>query len=204
MTFECPALKFAHAALEPYLNEESVRFHYEKHTKGYFKKTNELIKGTDFANTKSLDDLLTKDSLMKVDSKLFNQAAQAWNHVLWWENLAPKLDCGEPSEQLMKLIEDKWTNFKTFKATFEESAMNQFASGWCWLVWKNSGLSIITTPNAGTPLTTDAIPLLVVDLWEHAWYFSYPADKEKYLKQIWHIINWSVINERFRDATSNK
>jgi len=197
MTFECPPLKFAHDALEPYLSKENVALHYEKHTKGYFKKTNELIEGTDFAKAKSLEDLLTKDNLMKADSKLFNQAAQAWNHTFWWENLAANGGDKNPSHELMEEIDNHFTDFITFKKKFVEAGMGQFGSGWVWLVWKNRSLSIATTPNAGTPLTTHAKPLLVVDVWEHAYYPTYFNDREKYLKKIWTIVDWGTINERF-------
>lgn len=197
MTFELPKLKFAYDALEPTMSADTVHFHYGKHTKGYFDKTNELVKDTKFANAKSLEELITKSGLMQLDSLLFNQAAQAYNHQFWWEQLTP--DSTEPTEKMMLLLEEQFTSFDNFKKMFEEAGTKQFGSGWVWLVLKDEQLRIKSTPNAGTPIThTGEKPLLVVDVWEHAYLYdpNYAANRPKYLKNIWKIIDWKVVGER--------
>lgn len=201
--FEVPKLKFAHDALEPTMSADTVHYHYDKHTKGYFDKTNELIKGTAFAKVSSLEKLLTKDSLMQVDSLLFNQAAQAYNHQFWWEQLTP--DNTKPTENTITLIEEQFDSFDNFKKLFEEAGIKQFGSGWVWLVLKDKQLRIKAMPNAGTPLTHKGeTPLLVVDVWEHGYLYDpqYAANRAKYLKHIWKVIDWRVVAERLNNAST--
>lgn len=204
MAFEIPKLKYDTNALEPYLSERTVSVHYNKHTVKYFDVTNKLIKRTVFEKSDKLEDLLTKDALVKADSALFNNASQAWNHVFYFEGLAPKTECGEPSENLSGAIKETFGSMEAFKEKMTETCINQFGSGWGWLVVKDGKLAIKSTPNAGNPLSQDrTTPLMCIDVWEHAYLYQddYEADRAAYVKAIWNIINWNTINERYSNAT---
>lgn len=194
MAFSLPKLKYTHDALEPYLSQDNVHYHYGKHTKKYFDATNELVKGTTFEKFDTLEDLIKRGKLRK-ETALYNNAHQAYNHQLYWENLAPKNETGSPSEGLMELFEKQSNGFAAFKKNFEEAANKGFGSYWQWLTITSDGKSSIhTTQNADTPEETI---LLVVDGWEHSWYPTYFNDKAKYFKNIWNIVNWNIVNERY-------
>lgn len=196
--FDVPKLKFPYDALEPDLTHENVRLHYAKHTKKYFDTTNELIKGTIYTKRKTLEDLIKHGSLRK-ETKLYNNAHQAYNHQLYWENLAPRQEAGKPSDELMALFDKQSSGFEKFKEAFEEAANKGFGSYWQWLTITSDGKLVIhTSQDADTPKETI---LLVVDGWEHAWYPTYFNDKAKYFKAVWNIIDWNVVNERYGRTT---
>lgn len=201
MAISQPKLKYAEDALNPYLSERTVSIHYNKHTAKYFDTMNKLIKGTPFDKEKDLTKLVSKDALMKADSKLFNNACQAWNHVFYFDGLAPHAEVGEPSPELLKAIEEEFESFDKFKKQFIETATGLFGSGWCWLVLRNGKLAIKTTPNGGNPLSQDhTVPLMTVDVWEHAYYLDYTYDRPEYLENVWNIIDWNTVSERFAGA----
>lgn len=199
MMFSPQKLNFKYDDLEPYMDEETVRIHYTKHTYGYFDKTNELIKNSKYKNIKTLDELLKHPTVHK-DEQLFNQAAQAWNHDFWWQSLAPAGQ--QPSKIFNEHIKKQYGSFTDFKKQFIESAKTIFGSGWCWCVLrKNRNIDIVQTHNADTPITnTRMTPLFVVDVWEHAYYLSYKNNREQYLKNIWNIINWEKVDERYANG----
>jgi Fe-Mn family superoxide dismutase len=197
MAFTLPKLKYAHDALEPYLSQDNVHYHYGKHTKKYFDTTNELIKGTKFADSETLEKLIESGRLRK-ETKLYNNVHQAYNHQLYWENLAPKEEAGKPSDELLAQFE-RHEGFDKIKERFEEAANSGFGSYWMWLlITSDDKFVITTTQDADTPENTI---LLVVDGWEHSWYPTYFNDKGKYFKNIWNIINWNVVNERYTTRT---
>lgn len=201
--FEPQKLKFDKGALKPFLNEENVTLHYDKHTKGYFKKTNELIKGTHYENIKSLEELVRrafKDG--STQGALFKQCAQAWNHDFYWSGITPKDSSGKPSDKLLKQFTQDFKDFDDFKKQFNDKAVGQFGSGWCWLVINKIGkLEIDTTANALTPIVTDKIPLLVIDVWEHAYYPTYFNERATYVENFWNIVNWEFVNDNFNKNT---
>lgn len=202
MAFDLPKLKYSNDALEPYLSERTVSVHYNKHTAKYFDVTNKLIKGTVFEKMSKLEDMLSRDALVKADSALFNNASQAWNHVFYFEGLAPKDQCGEPSEELLAAITDAFGGMPAFKEKMTEVCVNQFGSGWGWLILKDGKLIVKTTPNAGNPLSQDrSVPLMCIDVWEHAYYLDYENKRDTYVGQIWNIIDWNTINERYTTTT---
>lgn len=202
MAFELPKLPYAEDALEPVLSAKEVRVHYEKHTAKYFEVTNQLIKGTTYEKFKTLDDMINKDTLATMDSKLFNHACQAWNHVFYWNCLAPETETGDPSSKLLAQIVLDFGSMDQFKKKFSEAATNQFGSGWAWLVLKADQLIIKTTPNARNPLTdAGQIPLLCVDVWEHAYYIDYEYNRKEYAEKIWKLINWKFVSDQFEKAT---
>lgn len=199
MAFTVPKLAYSYDALEPELTHENVRYHYAKHTTKYFDTTNELVKGTIYAKHETLEELIKHGQLRK-ETKLYNNAHQAYNHQLYWENLAPTSETGKPSDELLALFDKQSGGFEKFKETFEEAANNGFGSYWQWLtVTSDDKLVIATTQDAGTPEETI---LLVVDGWEHSWYPTYFNDKAKYFKNIWNIISWDIVNERLANVRS--
>lgn len=201
MAFKLPKLNFSEDALKPYLSERSVNLHYHKHTSKYFDTVNKLIKGTPFDKEEDLSNLVSKDALLKTDSKLFNNACQAWNHIFFFNNLAPASDVGEPSAELSAAINEDFGSFEKFKDKFIDTAANLFGSGWVWLVLKDNKLTVKTTPNAGNPLSQDrTTPIMTIDVWEHSYYLQYEYDRYTYLVEIWNVINWNEINDRYTNA----
>lgn len=206
MAFTLPKLEYAQDALEPHISKEVVHFHYDKHTKKYFEKANELAKGTVFAS-KSLDDVISKTSVLKMDTALFNNVSQAFNHAFYWKCLAPTDKVGKPSEALAEAIKEQFETVAKFKAEFIEQATKAFGSAWVWAVLKDGKVQIKTTPNANSPLTEqNSIPLFVCDVWEHAWLYDekFWANKPAYLQAFWHVLNWNFVNENFENATTTK
>lgn len=200
MPYTLPKLPYDEKDLQPYMSEIVVRIHYHEHTKGYFSKLNELIRGTIFADTDDLGSLITRTNLLQMDTKLFNNACQAWNHVFFWNGMCKPSDDNKPSEELLTQISHDFGTVEKFKEAFTEKAVSSFGSGWTWLILQHGKLQIKSTPNAENPLrTANAIPLLVIDTWEHAYYMQYPADRATYVANWWNVINWKKVNELYAE-----
>lgn len=184
MAFTLPPLPYALDALAPTISQETLEFHYGKHHQTYVTNLNNLVAGTEFESA-SLEDVVKKSS-----GGVFNNAAQIWNHTFYWNSLSPN-GGGEPTGKLLEGIKAKWGSVDAFKEAFNKSAAGNFGSGWTWLVKKPDGsLDIVNTSNAATPLTTDDVPLLTCDVWEHAYYIDYRNARPKYLESFWGIVNW--------------
>lgn len=191
MAFTLPELPYALDALEPRISKETLEYHYGKHHQTYVTNLNNLIEGTDMAND-SLEDIVKKSS-----GGVFNNAAQVWNHTFYWNSLSPN-GGGEPTGALADAINAKWGSVDNFKAEFNKSAAGNFGSGWTWLVKKADGsLDIVNTSNAGTPLTTDDVPLLTCDVWEHAYYIDTRNSRPQYLENFWALVNWDFASKNF-------
>jgi len=191
MTFKLPELPYAMDALEPHISRETLEYHYGKHHQAYVTNLNNLTKGTEFESA-DLEEVVKKSS-----GGVFNNAAQVWNHTFYWNCMAPDAG-GEPSGALAQAINDKWGSFDEFKTAFNASAAGNFGSGWTWLVKKSDGtLDIVNTSNAETPLTTDDVPLMTCDVWEHAYYIDYRNARPKYLETFWNLVNWKFVEENF-------
>lgn len=189
MSFELPELPYPKDGLAPYISEETLNFHWGAHHKTYVTNLNNLVKGTEWENA-SLEDIIKKSS-----GPLFNNAAQNWNHTFYWHSLSPNGGDG-PDGAIADAIVAKWGSFETFKQEFSKAATSLFGSGWAWLVLNTDGtLGIVTTGDAETPITTDATPLLVVDVWEHAYYIDYRNARAKYIEAFWNLVNWRFGNE---------
>lgn len=204
MAFKQPKLKYNEDAFEPYLSKHAVSIHYNKHTAKYFDTLNKLIKGTVFEKKDKLEDLLTKDALVKADTTLFNNACQAWNHSFFWSCLAPVDKVGEPSETLLNAINADFGSVEQLKKKVNEAGMGMFGSGWVWIVIRDNQLTVKTTPNGGNPLSTDrTTPLMCIDLWEHAYCYQpeYEANRQAYLEAMWNIISWDTVSERYAAIT---
>ncbi len=193
-----PELPYAMDALSPHISKETLEFHYGKHHKTYVETLNKLIAGTEFEN-KSLEEIVKKSS-----GKIFNNAAQVWNHTFYWNSMAPKAG-GEPDGVLGEAIEKKWGPFDTFKTEFGKVAADTFGSGWVWLVQTpDGGLDLKSTSNAQTPLTTADKPLLTCDVWEHAYYIDYRNKRPDYVGAFWNVVNWKFAAENMASGAADK
>lgn len=193
MAIELPNLPYPKDSLAPHLSPETLDFHYGKHHKSYVDKLNLLISGTELEKA----DLLT--IIRKSEGGIFNNAAQVWNHTFYWNCLKPK-GGGEPSGQLKEKIDQQFGNFRNFKNQFTEAAINNFGSGWSWLVRNPDGsLSIESTSNAETPAKDiNKTALMTCDVWEHAYYIDYRNARAKYLESFWQIVNWDFVESQLR------
>jgi len=185
MTFRLPDLPYAKDALAPHLSAETFDFHHGKHHAAYVDKLNQLVPGTEWAES-SLDDIIRKAK----PGPLFNNAAQHWNHSFYWNCLSPK-GGGEPAGKLADELRRAFGDLEGFKREFSEAALAVFGSGWTWLVRKpRGGLAIEKTPNADNPLMRGETALLTCDVWEHAYYIDYRNSRPNYLKAFWQVVNW--------------
>jgi Fe-Mn family superoxide dismutase len=185
MAFELPKLPFAKNALAPHISEETLEYHYGKHHAAYVNNLNQLVQGTKFAD-------MPLDEIVKTAGPggLFNNAAQHWNHSFYWNGMMPK-GGGSPSGALATAINRDFKSFDEFVKQFSAAAVGQFGSGWAWLVQKSDGsLGIEKTANADNPLTAGQRPLLVCDVWEHAYYIDYRNARAKYVEAFWNLVNW--------------
>ncbi|UUM21435.1 superoxide dismutase [Mycoavidus sp. SF9855] len=186
-----PALPYAKNALAPHMSEETLEFHYGKHHQTYVTTLNKLIVGTEFENM-SLEDIIKKAS-----GPIFNNAAQIWNHTFFWHSLSPQ-GGGQPTGALAEAINRQWGSYDQFKEAFTKVAIGTFGSGWAWLVKKTDGsLDLVSTSNAATPLTTDAKPLLTLDVWEHAYYIDYRNVRLNFVGAFWNMVNWEFAAHNF-------
>lgn len=190
MTHELPALPYAMNALAPHMSEETLTFHYGKHHKTYVEKLNGLIVGTEWEEA-SLEDIITRAP----DGAIVNNAAQIWNHTFFWQCLAPAAS-STPTDALAAAIDANFESIEKFQEAFTQSALSLFGSGWTWLVKKPDGtLAIENTSNAGNPLRTKSgTPLLVVDVWEHAYYIDYRNARPEFLKHFWSLVHWDFVS----------
>ncbi|MGH8719948.1 MAG: superoxide dismutase [Burkholderiales bacterium] len=191
MEHKLPPLPFARDALQPYMSKETMDFHYGKHHKTYVDTLNKLIKGSEFEEA-SLEEIVMNSS-----GKIFNNAAQVWNHTFFWDCLSPESG-KEPKGELKKAIEEKFGSFEEFKNKFKECAVNEFGSGWTWMVRKPDGsLAVENTSDAVNPMTSKKTALLTLDVWEHAYYIDYRNVRPDYVGAFWNVVNWKFVAKNF-------
>ena len=189
MAFTLPELPYSKDALAPHISAETLDFHHGKHHNAYITKLNQLIEGTEFAES-TLEDIIKKSS-----GGLFNQAAQVWNHSFYWNCLSPN-GGGEPTGDLLAKINSDFGSFNDFKEKFTQAAAGTFGSGWAWLAKKSSGkLEILSLSNAGNPLTEGYTPILTCDFWEHAYYVEYRNSRPNYINAFWNLVNWDFVGK---------
>ncbi len=190
MKYELPPLPYGRDALEPAISAKTIDFHYGKHEQAYINKLNELIKGTIFENYE------LEEIIATADGALYNNAAQAWNHVFYFFAFSPN-GRREPKGKMLELIERDFGSFHAFKKAFEEAGAGIFGSGYVWLVQEDGGtLSITTGSNAYNPITEGQRPLLTFDVWEHAYYLDYQNRRADALHALWDILDWEIIESR--------
>jgi Fe-Mn family superoxide dismutase len=187
MKHELPALPYENNALEPFISAETIEYHYGKHHQTYVTNLNNLIAGTEFENL-SLEDIVRKSS-----GGIFNNAAQVWNHTFYWNGMKPN-GGGKPTGALAEAIDKAFGSFDKFKEEFSKCAVTTFGSGWAWLVKNADGsLALVSTSNAGCPLTAGQKPLLTIDVWEHAYYIVYRNARPKYVEDFFSVVNWDFV-----------
>ncbi len=192
MSYALPSLPYAPNALAPHLSEETLNFHYSKHHQTYVTNLNNLVPGTAFEGL-SVEEIVCKAPA----GGIFNNAAQVWNHTFYWNSLSPN-GGGAPTGALAEAIDQAFGSFDEFKEEFTKCAVTTFGSGWAWLVRNPDGsLALVSTSNAGCPLTSSQRPLLTCDVWEHAYYIDYRNARPKYLEAFWQLVNWQFASENF-------
>ena len=189
-----PPLPYAENELEPYISAQTVMLHYGKHLKGYIDNVNRLIKEISNLEGKDLETIVKQS-----EGSLYNNAAQAWNHIFYFDAFSPHAQ-HLPSGNLEKQINKQWGNFENFKTAFTNTANNLFGSGWVWLIKnKNGTLDIIGESNAGNVLKGNGKPLLGVDIWEHAYYLDYQNRRAEHIDGLWNIIDWGIVDRRYNE-----
>lgn len=187
MKHNLPELPYSMDALEPVISKETLEYHYGKHHQAYVNNLNKLIEGTEF------EDMSLEDIIVKSSGGIFNNAAQVFNHTFYWNCLSPD-GGGEPKGELLDAIKESFGSFADFKEKFSQTATGTFGSGWAWLVKDKDGkLEIVSTSNAGNPLTEEKTPLLTCDVWEHAYYIDYRNARPSYVEKYWDLVNWDFV-----------
>lgn len=189
MIHKIPELPYGLDELAPYMSEETLMYHFGKHLQTYLDNVNNLIVGTPYA------ELSLKEIILKADGAIYNNAAQAWNHILFFKQFTP-----QPVAMSLHMTQALVTRFGSvdaFKKAFHEKAVGLFGSGWVWLaIDAKNELQIVATPNAGNPMTQNMRPLFCIDVWEHAYYIDYRNQRAAYVKNFWPLINWSKVEKR--------
>jgi len=198
--FELPPLPWPENALDPVISANTIGFHYGKHHRAYVNKLNELVQGSRYADMPL--EQIVKESAGK-DPKVFNNAAQAWNHTFFWSCL--RKGGGKPGGALAARIDADCGGYDEFRKKFAETAVNCFGSGWAWLVEKDGKLDIVATSNAGTPIAQGQSPLLTLDVWEHAYYLDYQNRRPDYTTAVIDkLLNWDFAAEQLEKAKQRK
>jgi superoxide dismutase, Fe-Mn family len=199
MAFELPKLQYAVDALEPYIDAQTMTIHHDKHHQAYVTNLNGAIEKHPELAGKSLEDLLSDLNAVPEDIRTVvrNNGGGTWNHNMFWEIMGPNAG-GAPKGELAKSLESTFGSFDAFKAELEKAAMGRFGSGWAWLVKKGNGLAIVSTANQDNPMSDGMIPVMGVDVWEHAYYLKYQNRRAEYLTNWWNVVNWDAVAARFR------
>lgn len=193
MVFKQPDLPYDLKALAPFVSEEQMDYHYNKHHATYFKKLNALVDGK--AESEKELDTLVKES----QGAVFNNAAQAWNHTFFWNCMSPD-GGGKPKGALLSAIERDFGGLDLFMKQFSDAAAALFGSGWAWLASDSSGvLSIMPLSNADTPLKHGKTPILTLDVWEHAYYIDYRNERPRFIEQFRDVIHWDFVAKCYKD-----
>ncbi len=196
MTFELYKLPYDLNALEPFISEKTLRFHYEKHHTGYVNTLNSLIKGTDLEN-KSLEDIILATEKESSQQAIFNNAAQTWNHTFYWQSLSPHAGNNIPDGDFKEAVSRDFGSIENLKEELKKAATTQFGSGWAWLILESGKLKVVKTSNANIPLHHQK-PLLTIDVWEHAYYLDYQNRRLDYVQSILdNLINWNFAIQNF-------
>ncbi|MHA3225237.1 superoxide dismutase [Globicatella sulfidifaciens] len=197
MTFELPKLNYEYAALEPVIDAQTMEIHYTKHHNAYVTNLNKAVEGTEYAD-KSIEELVKVWAELPEDiqTAVRNNGGGHYNHTLFWEELvAPSQAKKVPADLEAKLVE-AFGSVEEFKEKFAAAAASRFGSGWAWLVSNDGKLEVVSTPNQDNPLTDGLVPLLGLDVWEHAYYLNYQNRRPDYIKAFWDVVNWEVVADR--------
>ena len=200
MAYEVPSLPYDYDALEPHIDEQTMHLHRDKHHQTYVDKVNAALEGTDHADSPIEDVLKNLDAIPEDKRKAVrNNGGGHYNHSLFWEWMSPD-GGGEPDGDLRAAIDDAFGSFDDFKAKMKDAGVNQFGSGWAWLVHDGSGLAVVGSANQDNPISEGKTPLLGVDVWEHAYYLKYQNKRPDYIDAWWNVVNWPEVASRFGAA----
>jgi Fe-Mn family superoxide dismutase len=197
MAFSVPPLPYDYSALEPHIDEATMRVHHDKHHQAYVDNANKALDGTEWAD-KSVEEALQNLSALPEDKRtpVRNNAGGHYNHSLFWEWMSPD-GGGEPDGALREAIDSAFGSFGDFKDKFKAAGVGRFGSGWSWLVHDGSGLAVVSTANQDNPISEGKTPLLGVDVWEHAYYLKYQNRRPDYIDAWWNTVNWAKVAEGF-------
>ena len=200
MAFEVPPLPYDYGALEPHIDEATMRVHHDKHHQAYVDNANKALEGTELADM-SVEQVLTNLEVLPEDKQMAvrNNAGGHANHSLFWEIMGPGGD-GEPSGALGDAIAGLWGSFGDFKTAVNDNGVKRFGSGWTWLVHDGTALSLYSTPNQDSPILNDDTPILGIDVWEHAYYLEYQNRRPDYLEAWWNVVNWDAVTANYERA----
>ena len=199
MAYELPSLPYDYTALEPSISKSTLEFHHDKHHAAYVSKYNDAVKGTEF-DSKSIEEVIKAIAGDASQTGLFNNAAQAWNHSFYWQCMKPN-GGGTPTGELAKKIDGDFGSFDKFVEAFKNAGATQFGSGWAWLVLDGDGLKVTKTLNADNPITSGQVPLLTMDVWEHAYYLDYQNKRPAYIDDfLGKLVNWDFVAQNLAAA----
>jgi Fe-Mn family superoxide dismutase len=202
MAYELTPLPYPYDALEPHIDEQTMRVHHDKHHQAYIDKANAALQGTEWED-RSLEQVLADLDLIAEDKRMVvrNNAGGHANHSLFWEIMGPD-GGGEPSGDLAAAIEDAFDSFEELRKQMNDAGVNRFGSGWTWLVHDGTSLGVYSTPNQDSPYMNDHLPILGIDVWEHAYYLKYQNRRPDYLEAWWNVVNWGAVGERYSAAVA--
>jgi len=200
MAFEVPPLPYDYGALEPHIDEQTMRLHHDKHHQAYVDNANKALEGTELAD-KPVEHVLTNLEVLPDDKQTLvkNNAGGHSNHSMFWEIMGPD-GGGAPSGPLGDAINDLWGSVDDLKQLVNETGVKRFGSGWTWLVHDGTGLAVYSTANQDSPILNDDFPLLGNDVWEHAYYLKYQNRRPEYLEAWWNVVNWDAVSARYEQA----
>jgi len=197
MAYSVPDLPYPYDALEPHIDEATMRVHHDKHHQAYVDKANGALEGTEWADKDVEEVLQNLSSLGDKEAAVRNNAGGHYNHTLFWQMLSPD-GGGEPQGELGAAIAEKFGSFDAFKEEFKNAGIARFGSGWAWLVKDSSGsLAVVSTANQDAPISDGSTELLGCDVWEHAYYLKYQNKRPEYLDAFWNVVNWDFVAQRF-------
>lgn len=201
MAYSLPDLPYDYSALEPHIDARTMEIHHTKHHQTYVDKLNAAIEGKDGLQYDNVDDLLKNFDSVPEDVKtpVRNHGGGHSNHTLFWSIMGPD-GGGEPSGDVASAIDDAFGSFKEFREKFNTAATNHFGSGWAWLVQDAGKVDVISLPNQDSPLIQGKVPLLGLDVWEHAYYLKYQNKRPDYIEAWWNVVNWDAVNQRLTAA----
>jgi Fe-Mn family superoxide dismutase len=202
MAFELPDLPYAYDALEPHIDEATMRVHHDAHHAAYVNNANAALEGTEWAD-RPVEQVLANLELIPEDKRtaVRNNAGGHANHSLFWQIMSPD-GGGEPGGELREAINDTFGSFAELKAQINDAGAKRFGSGWSWLVWDGTGLAVYSTANQDSPYLQSDVPVLGVDVWEHAYYLKYQNKRPAYLEAWWNVVDWPEVERRFAAAKS--
>jgi Fe-Mn family superoxide dismutase len=201
MAYEVPPLPYDYAALEPHIDEQTMKLHHDKHHQAYVDKVNAALEGTEH-DGKPIEDVIANLDAIPEDKRaaVRNNGGGHLNHTLFWESMSPD-GGGAPDGDLGSAIDSAFGSFDAFKEEFEQAGVNRFGSGWAWLVVDRGSLKVTSSANQDNPVSDGQTPLLGNDVWEHAYYLKYQNRRPEYLKAWWNTVNWSTVAERHSAAS---